>query len=188
MTSVTRALITFAMIVVAFPAAECLAKTGPCEAALAEATKSASTLDYDKFDQTPGEGWRWLAERQSCFVEAGQLIDAYLASRSDLRESQRVNLSFHAGQAYAFGGRDEEAVKRFRRAVVNRSAPPEFKWSEYVLATISFLEHDAEGLVKNRDVIADAAGYAPNQSNLRIVDLLIAGFGRPYKDALHRSQ
>ena len=183
-----RALIAVAAIAVAFPAAECLAKAGPCEASLAEATKPALALDYEKFDQTPGEGWRRLAEQQSCFVEAGQLIDSYLAGRSDLRDSQRVNLSFHAGQVYAFGGRDEEAVKRFRRAVVNRSAPPEFKWSEYVLATISFLEHDAEGLVKNRDVIADAAGYSPNQSNLRIVDLLIAGFGRPYKDALQRSQ
>jgi hypothetical protein len=177
-----------AAIVFAFLAPACLAETGECTSALAQARKTAPALNYEKFDQTPGEGWRSLAERRSCFVEAGQLIDAYLAGTSGLRDSQRVNLSFHAGQVYAFAGKNEEAVKRFRSAIVNPSAPPEFKWSEYVLATISFLEQDAEGLVKNRDVIADAASYPPNQSNLRVVDLLMANFGRSYKDALNRAK
>ena len=34
------------------------------------------------------------------------LIDAYLANTSGLRDSQRVNLSFHAGQVYAFAGKN----------------------------------------------------------------------------------
>jgi len=159
---------------------------GDCVSALADAKKAASAQDYQKFDQTPGQGWRQLAEQQSCFLEAGDLIDSYLATRSDLRESQRVNLSFHAGQVYAFGGRNDEAVKRFRNAVRNPSAPPQFKWSEYVLATIAFLDHDADALVKNRDVIADATGDPANQSNLRIIDFLIANFDKPYQEALRR--
>jgi hypothetical protein len=179
---------TLVVIVAGFLAPGCFAEGDDCAVALAQAKKVASTQDYDKFDQTRGEGWRALAERQSCFAEAGYLIDSYLARRTDLRESQRVNLSFHAGQVYAFAGRDDEAVKRFRSAVHNPSASPEFKWSEYVLATIAFLEHDGEGLVKNRDVIADAASDSPNQSNLQIVDLLMANFGKSYKDALRRTR
>ena len=182
-----RLLAAAASIVFSLPASDCLAETGACASTFARMMKTAPALPYQKFDQTPGEGWRLLAEQQSCFAEAGQLIDAYLAGRPDLRDSQKVNLAFHAGQVYAFAGKEPEAVKRFRGAIVNPSAPPEFRWSEYVLATIAFLEHDAEGLVRNRDVIADAAAFAPNQSNLQIVDRLIAGFGRPYREALNRT-
>jgi hypothetical protein len=177
---------TLIALAISSVAAAAFAEVDDCSASLARAKKAAATQDYDKFDQTPDDGWRNLAERRSCFLEAGHLIDAYLAGRSDLRESQRVNLSFHAGQVYAFAGRDDEAVKRFRSAIHNPSAPPEFKWSEYVLATIAFLDHDAEELVRNRDAIEDAASYTPNQSNLKIVDLLVANFGKSYRDALRR--
>jgi hypothetical protein len=157
--------------------------TSSCSAALAQARQWAPDMSYVKFDQTPGEGWRRLTQ-QSCFVEAGELIDSYLAVKPGLGDSQKTNLSFHAGQVYAFADRSDEAVRRFRSAIVNPSAPPEFKWSEYVRATIAFLEHDDERLVENRNAIEDAASYAPNRTNLEIVDRLIAGLGRSYKEAL----
>ena len=80
-----------AVIVVGFTAFDCVAADDPCAAALAQARKTALTQDYDAFDQTPGQGWRRLAEGESCFAEAGTLIDLYLESRSGLRDSQRVN-------------------------------------------------------------------------------------------------
>jgi len=157
-----------------------------CGPALADAKKTALTVNYEKFDQTPGQGWRRLGEVDACFAEAGSLIDFYLAGKSKLTASQKVNLSFHAGQVYAFAGKDDEALKRFRSAVVNPAASPEFKWSAYVLATIAFLQHDADALVKNRNIIADAASYAPNATNLELVDGLMANFDRPYREAIRR--
>lgn len=149
---------------------------------LAEAKRISAAQKYQDFDQTAGKAWRSLAD--DCPVAAAELIDVYRASGHDLTASQKVNLAFHAGQLYAIAGSDDEAIKRFRLAVVNPAAPPQFKWSEYVLATIAFLEHDAEALVKNRDRIADGGSEASNQTNLKVVDRLIANFGRTYKDAM----
>jgi hypothetical protein len=175
-------------ILLGVAASDCLGEDDTCAPSLAQARKTSLTQNYAQFDQTPGEGWRRLAEQESCFAEAGNLIDLYLTGRSDLRDSQKVNLSFHAGQVYAFAGKNDEALKRFRGAIVNLAAEPEFKWSEYVLATIAFLEHDADSLVKYRNIIEDAASYSPNASNLQIVDLLIKNFDRPYRDALRRAR
>jgi hypothetical protein len=169
-------------------APNCVAENANCASELAQAKQVAAKQDYATFDQTAGGGWRLLAEKDTCLAEAGELIDFYLARRPDLQRSQRVNLSFHAGQVYALAGKNDDAVKRFRRAVVNPSVPLEFKWSEYVLATIAFLEHDADSLVKNRDIIADAVSYSSNGSNLQVVDLLIKNFGRSYKDAIRSKQ
>jgi hypothetical protein len=174
-----------AVVLAVLLAGDCLAGGEDCPAALVRARTVARSQSYVTFDQTPGGGWRLLAEGKSCFAEAGELIDFYVAGKEGLGAGKRANLSFHAGQVYAFAGRADEALKRFRRAVVNPEAPAEFKWSEYVLATISFLEHDSEGLVRHRDAIADAPGSA-NQSNLRVIDLLIANFDRPYREALRR--
>lgn len=179
---VDRKRVTFLMAF-ALCAATARAADDRCAAMLAEAEKTSPALTYQEFDQTEGKGWRWMVG-QSCVAEAARLIDAYLIARDGLREVDKVNLSFHAGQTYALAGDYGEAIKRFRRAAVHPTAPPEFKWSEYVRATIAFLEHDADALVQNRDVIADAAAYGPNQSNLRVVDLLMKNFDRPYKDAI----
>ena len=97
-------------------ASDGIAESSDCASALTLAAKKSPAQNYDHFDQTPGEGWRALAEQKSCFVEAGRLIDTYLVQKTDLRRSQRSNLSFHAGQVYAMAGRDEDAVKRFRAA------------------------------------------------------------------------
>ena len=183
-----RALLATLITILLAVASDCLGEGDTCAPELVQARKTALTLNYVQFDQTPGKGWRLLAEEESCFAEAGNLIDLYITGRSDLRDSQRVNLSFHAGQVYAFAGKNDEALKRFRSAVVNPAAGPEFKWSEYVLATIAFLEHDADSLVKYRNIIEDAASYSPNASNLQIVDLLIKNFDRPYRDALRRAR
>jgi hypothetical protein len=176
----TRPWIAFATFALAFLPSPSFAA---CSEDLARAMTQALQMDYARFDQTPDEGWRRLSQR-SCLVEAGQLIDLYLHDKPGLSASQKANLSFHAGQVYAFADKNDEALKRFRSAIVNPSAPREFKWSEYVLATIAFLEHDADRLVENRNAIEDAASYAPNRTNLEVVDRLIAGFGRSYKEAL----
>jgi hypothetical protein len=154
-----------------------------CQAMLAEAKRTSVAMTYQEFDQTEGQGWRRMAEGP-CLAEAADLIDFYRANRSDLGASNKVNLSFHAGQLQAMAGNYAEAIKRFRNAEVNPSVPPEFKWSEYVRATIAFLEHDADALVENRDIIAKAGSFGPNQSNLKVVDRLVANFDRPYKEAI----
>lgn len=177
--------IRIAMVIVSLGThSVCLAGDEHCANGLEEAKQAAPSESFDRFDQTPKRGWRLLAEQQQCFEEAGELIDSYLSSRADLNATQRVSLSFHAGQVYAMAGRNDEALARFRRAVVNPSASPKFKWSEYVLATMAFLEHDGEAIVKYHDAIQDAGDLESNRLNLRVVERLMANFDKSYREAL----
>ena len=166
----------------------CLAADGDCGKAFEEAKLAASNQGFERFDQTPAQGWRRLGEQLQCFEEAGQLIDYFLDSKAGLNATQRVSLSFHAGQVYALAGHYDEALPRFRRAVINPSASPKFKWSEYVLATVAFLEHDQEAIVKYHDAIQDASDLESNRINLRVVERLMANFDKSYKEALYEDR
>lgn len=140
-------------------------------------------VDYQAFDQTPGGGWRELSDRGE-YVEAAELIDAYLEASDDLDAGQRVNLTFHAGQAYAFADSTELALHRFRAALVDTEpAGSPVRWNAYVRATIAFLENDRSMLTAMREEIAagpDIQGVIPN---LDIVDQLLAGLSGSYAEA-----
>jgi hypothetical protein len=146
-----------------------------------DATKVALSLSYRQFDQTPHSGWRALAEDGKHFREAAALIDAYLATHSELDRFQRSNLHWHAAQVLAIAGDTAAALKHIPSARLDPEPPASpICWNDYVAATEAFLQRDRAKLVAARERIARKK---PDDANLPIVASLIAHFDEPYSKA-----
>lgn len=140
-------------------------------------------LDYDTFDQCPGEGWRKIADKGN-YLEAAELIDAYEKQKQGLEDWQKLNLRFHAGQMYAFANMKELAVTRFKTTLYDKE-PPNYpvRWNAYVNATIAFLEKDKKKLMEFREEIAKGPMIKDKIANLDVVDRFIKYFDEPYSVA-----
>jgi hypothetical protein len=137
-------------------------------------------LDYQAFDQTPGRGWRTLAAAGK-HLDGARLIDRYASKKEGLEPWQRINLRFHAGQMYAYAGRTDDALARFKGALHDQEpADSPIRWNAYVRATIAFLEKDRERLLTNHEEIARGPMFMGTIPNLDVVDRLIAHFDAPY--------
>jgi hypothetical protein len=153
-------------------------------------------LDQRAFDQDMNGGWRALARRDECIGVAADLIRQY-------REAQDTNplmLYWHEGQLRATIGQTEQAIALFEQSREVRDAPPAAKlyveaWNLYVQATIAFLRQDQPALVRARESLAalplpeEFSPPTPQLQwplNLNVVDMLVACFGRPYKEAYGR--
>jgi hypothetical protein len=140
-------------------------------------------LDFNTFDQSPGAGWRQLAENGS-FLEAATLIDSYIKKHKNLNESQTTILNFHAGQMYAFADDYETAIDRFKRSSYAQEPPQlPLRWNAYVQATIAFLNEDLDRLKECRKEIAEGPTLEGEKPNLDVVDRLIRHFGERYSKA-----
>ncbi|MEJ0007058.1 MAG: hypothetical protein WDM77_12025 [Steroidobacteraceae bacterium] len=134
-------------------------------------------LGQSAFDQDMKGGWRALADR-GCLTEAADLIRDYrLLHKPQRGSTQAIILYWHEGQNRAMSGENEAAIALFdsSRALDAGSAA----WNLYVDATIFFLKNNKAALLAARDAMA-SLGSTPN---LRVVDNLLACFGRPYKEA-----
>jgi hypothetical protein len=141
------------------------------------------SLDFKTFDQSPGAGWRQLAENGS-FLEAAALIDSYAKKHKNLNESQTTILYFHAGQMYAFANDYETAIDRFKRSTYAQESPQlPLRWNAYVQATIAFLNKDLKRLQECREEIAEGPTLQGEKANLDLVDRLIEHFDEPYSKA-----
>ena len=128
-------------------------------------------LDYVSFDARRDRyGWRTL-NASGCTDEAVALLTRY-ASANDARLSAeaRRELTFHAGQALAFAGRDAESIAHFERA------------QDAVAATLAFLRRGDAALAAARSAYAAAAG---DSMRLRIIDGFIACPDASYRVAAH---
>ena len=145
-----------------------------------EARAACLDDDYHAFDQTPGRGWRAIAER-GWYHEAGELLDRYRAEHPGLDAGQLRILHFHAGQMYAHAYAYERARPRFLDSLMEEEPPDApLLWNDYVLATLAFLDGDRELLLLQRETLAAGPridGLAPN---LAVVERLLAHLGEPY--------
>lgn len=150
-----------------------------CVTMLAQSQRLAVSQSYEQFDQAEDAGFRSLA-KAGCFFEAAALIEAYSAQHDGHTEI----LQWHAAQMLAKAGRYEAAVGKARLALLKQEHAS-FRWNDYVLGTIGFLEHDKPALERHRDRVAAAAATHPeNLANLRILDRLIERFDEPYAIAV----
>ena len=140
-------------------------------------------LDYNAFDQTPDQGWRKRAE-EGALLEAAKLVDTYVERKDDLKDWQRRNLRFHAGQLYAFAGDNSVALSRFK-ASINPNEPKDspIRWNAYVRATMAFLQNDRQQLVELRDSIAAGPRFQGSVPNLDVVERLLRNLDQPYSTA-----
>lgn len=143
-------------------------------------------LSYQEFDQTPGSGWRVLAEDEKRYSEAARLIEKYLNQHSELNRFQRVTLHWHAAQLLAIAGDVTAALEHLPFARLAPEPPNSLvRWNDYVEATAAFLEGDRARLLAARGRIAT---NSPGDANLQVVDSLVAHFGAPYGIAYRGSR
>jgi hypothetical protein len=134
------------------------------------------SLGQNAFDEDMKGGWRALADR-GCLAEAADVIRDYrLRQRPQTGTSQSTILYWHEGQIRALLGENDAAITLFdnSRALGKDSA----SWNLYVDATIFFLKQDRRALLAANDAMVNL-GSSPNQ---RVVENLIACFGRSYKE------
>lgn len=140
---------------------------------------------YEEFDQKPGRGWRAHTDKQQ-FAEAARLIERYLVAQGGLADWQKVNLHFHAAQCLAMAGADEAKQKALEHLRQARSevepADSPIKWNDYVDATAAFLRSDLKELKAARERVAAGPKVDGKIPNLEVVDRLIQGFGKPYRE------
>jgi hypothetical protein len=152
-----------------------------CQAAYREHLASDLSLPYERFDQSEGQGFRALA-LLGCEKEAADLIEAYIAA-TNARDS---SLRWHVAQLRAEQGANAEAVLQAKSVLDPHEdlAKDPLRWNDYVLATIAFLEHDREALVRHRDKVAEGqAAHFGNALNLKLLDSLVKHFDRDYRYA-----
>lgn len=175
--------------------AQSLPAVDPCahdRAALLALTPTA-------FDQDLNGGWRTLSEKPECAAVAAELLSAYRETHwSDLTQGELHLNYWHEGQLRAGLGQTQAAT-RLMMAGVNPETPNS-GFSDYALGTIAFLHQDRAGLVAARERLAatpkpadfDRAAQRFKATygfdlewpvNLKVLDSLIACFGRPYNEA-----
>jgi predicted Ser/Thr protein kinase len=146
-------------------------------------------LSWHQFDQTQGKYWRELADRKR-FAEAAKLIEHYLSLHPELEEGlQRINgsnLHFHAAQCWAFANDNERAHKHLSESK-HVASDGDFLWNDYVAGTAAFLRGDRDALLASRNAL-HAKGAAINQTNLAVLERLLAHFGQPYFDAYYSNR
>ena len=153
-------------------------------------------LDLKSFDQTRGQGWRLVAERE-CYAEAAQLIAEYRA------QSDNPNVArFHQVQMHAAAEERDKAITLLDGLIADDEADEESTNLYYRRAVRAFLANDLENLqVARTDLaalpvpssFADAAerfkkdypDFPPPRwpPNLDVVDAFIACFDQSYNEA-----
>lgn len=151
------------------------------------------------FDQDLNGGWRTLGAKPECAAVAADLLAAYRKAHWGELTPGELHINFwHEGQLRASLGQTEAAT-RLMMAGVNPETPNS-GFSDYALGTIAFLHQDRPGLLAARDRLAatpkpadfdrSAARFKATYGfdlewpvNLKVLDGLIACFGRPYSDA-----
>jgi hypothetical protein len=149
------------------------------KALLVKASQNDLSLPVDRFDQDPTVGLRAL-DAAGCTTEAAVLVERYLIGyQSNLR-----SLKWHQAQLLAMTGKKREAIAAAREAInpAESVQHPAFKWNAYVLATIAFLEGNADELKRQAQALQSAVTVDPmNQVNLNIVLNLQRCMGKPYR-------
>lgn len=140
-------------------------------------------MPYYDFDQTEN-GWRHYANT-GCYQKMGRLIDRYLEkNKTALVDWQKIAITWHAGQLFAFNNDYETAKVRFHHALdKNEGENPPLLWNDYVYATLAFLDKDRNKLELHREKIAKGPIINGKRPNLEVVDNLLLYFDQPYSFA-----
>ncbi|MEO0608308.1 MAG: hypothetical protein AAFY82_08745 [Pseudomonadota bacterium] len=118
-------------------------ETPPC----VEDRAALLSLDFNDFDQDMNGGWRAIAQREGCELDAADLIAQYRAQVEDDPEFQGLStLIWHEAQVRALADQIGPALALFKQANKPVASNGDRAWKHYVEATIAFLEHDRDAL------------------------------------------
>lgn len=170
------------MVTTSAPAADEYAND--CEQAYQAHLRSDLSLSYEAFDQTPGQGFRKLAQA-GCEKQAADLIEAYIRAN----RPEQSSLRWHIAQLRASHGDYESAIEYANQTLRKKEDFDQnpLRWNDYVLATVGFLERNKDKLEYHRDRVAAASDQHPgNAINVKLLDSLIQYFDYNYKYATSR--
>jgi len=142
-------------------------------------------LSWREFDQSPGAGWRAIADGGE-YVRAAGLIEYYLANKSGLEYGQIAYLHFHAGVLHAYEDDYDPAIAHLRVASVD-SFPPGFpqSWNALVKGEIAFMLKDMDGVRSARDEVAAMPSLTARDSMFLMgLEFLSTKEGMPYSEAM----
>lgn len=152
-----------------------------CEQLLRDTAASALTLDYEAFDQTPGQGFRVLAEA-GCPRQGADLIERYIEHTSASQNSLRWHVAQLRGEAGQIAAARSAATASLRADEAD-DAP--FRWNSHVRAYIAFLDADRAAFdTALADLDQHAAAHQGNIMNAGFWRRLAPNFGLGYKGAV----
>ena len=158
-------------------------------------------LDFQTFDQDPSQGWPSIARIEGCQLAAADLIAEYHSRLIEAESPVYIEvpehgqvvfsqtgvvplLYWHEGQLRAFQDDPEQTLRAIELFRLSTASPEKngsgWNLNHYAFGSIAFLEGDLDELTKQYDQLA---AKNPNSLNLRVLEGLIACFGRTYKDA-----
>lgn len=156
------------------------------------------SLSMSDFDQDLSGGWRPIAQREGCELEAADLMADYRAQVKDDPDILGLStLTWHEAQVRAFADQTGPALELFKQSSKPVTSPVDSAWNYYVTATIAFLEQDRAALDAARaglkalpepdfwpGLVAQTEenfGFTPVwPNNLKVVEGLQACFEDPY--------
>lgn len=149
-----------------------------CAAMYQAHLKTDLKFGYEAFDQTEGQGFRAL-DQIGCSRQAADLIEAYVKARG----SKESSLVWHVAQLRASAGQTAQAIAAAKASINPKEdlAKSPFRWNDYVLATVAFLERDKAALQRHRDRVAEGReADMGNAMNLKLLDALVKHFDTSY--------
>ncbi len=155
-----------------------------CFAQHAAVAEQALALDYREFDQTPGSGFRVLAE-MGCSRQAADLIETYI----EVNQATENSLVWHLAQLRGEAGQIDEALAAARRARRPAADPSEpFQWNAHVDAYIAMLRQDRVAYDEALNLLLEHADAHPgNRINAGLWQQLAPHFDAGYSAALKRA-
>jgi len=109
-----------------------------CEQLLRDTAPPALALGYEAFDQTPGQGFRALAEA-GCPRQGADLIERYIEHTGASQNSLRWHVAQLRGEAGQIRAARSAAVAALRS---DEAADAAFRWNTHVRAYVAFLDGD----------------------------------------------
>lgn len=158
-----RAVLAIAAVLLGFAALPgSFAAAVDCDALHAAQLPAALELDYQQFDQTPGSGFRVLAEA-GCPRQAADLIEAWIAHTGETRGSPRWHVAQLRGEAGDIAAARGAAQASLR---ADEAADAPFRWNAHVRAYIAFLDGDRSAFgAALAELEAGRASHAGNAIN-----------------------
>jgi len=146
-------------------------------------------LSWREFDQSPGAGWRAIADRGE-YARAAKLIEYSLENKSGLEHAQIAYLHFHAAVLHGYEDNYEPAIAHLRVASVD-SFPPGLaqSWNALVKGELAFMLKDMDGVRSARDEVAAMQSLTARDSMfLKGLEYLSTMEGVSYSEAMKSTE
>jgi hypothetical protein len=135
-------------------------------------------MNHHGFDQTSNGGWRKFGSANNYQAAINSIIKFVKKNGWGNEKNGSHALRWHLFQLYAMAGKMVEA-KKVIESVIQKDI-----WNDYYTrGTLAWLNKDKEALQKEIDAAKADTYYVENVgTNIEIMERLLNGIGKPYKE------